>query len=132
MAKKIINFISNLVIILSIICLIACGISYVKYGEVTLCGYKICRIASASMEPTIMTGDYVLLKLCNTTNEYHINDILVYKNHEKQKLICHRLIDKDENGDYIFKGDNNNYCDNPVKHNNIKYKVVTDFSRPLK
>ena len=71
-------------------------------------GYKSFVIVSGSMEPTIMTGDAILVKEV-PQDEIKINDIISFLQDETN--VTHRIIEiTEENGikKYKTKGDNNN------------------------
>ena len=71
-------------------------------------GYKPFIVLSGSMEPTIMTGDIVIIKECNV-QDLKKEDIIAFRS--GSSVITHRIIDiKTENGQNFFvtKGDNNN------------------------
>lgn len=71
-------------------------------------GYKSFVIVSGSMEPTIMTGDAILVKEV-PQNEIKVNDIISFSQGEMN--VTHRVIEIiEENGikKYKTKGDNNN------------------------
>lgn len=59
------------------------------------------------MEPTIEAGSIVIASRNN--DEYNINDIAIYERNGMR--IIHRIIDINEDGSYVFKGDNNEYAD---------------------
>lgn len=71
-------------------------------------GYKSFVIVSGSMEPTIMTGDAILVKEV-PQEEIKVNDIISFLQEETN--VTHRVIEiTEENGiqKYKTKGDNNN------------------------
>ena len=59
------------------------------------------------MEPTIEAGSIVIAS--RNIDEYNINDIAIYERNGMR--IIHRIIDINEDGSYVFKGDNNEYAD---------------------
>ena len=71
-------------------------------------GYKPFIVLSGSMEPTIMTGDLAIIKICDAS-DLKEGDIIAFRN--GTSVITHR-IDKvtEEDGQKVFitKGDNNN------------------------
>ena len=91
-------------------------------------GYKTFVIISKSMEPTIMTGDAILIKEV-PENQIKINDIISF--HDQGDMNTHRIIETTkEKGliNYITKGDNNKNPDkNKVTYDKIegvyKYKL---------
>ena len=71
-------------------------------------GYKSFVIVSGSMEPTIMTGEAILVKEVSE-NEIKINDIISFS--QEGTIVTHRITEMiEENGvkKYKTKGDNNN------------------------
>ena len=79
--------------------------------------YFIAAVGSGSMEPTINTGDAILVKKLDKDEIKNLNigDILVYKKY--QKMVVHRIVTiiPDENELlFVTKGDHNNDSDNYV------------------
>lgn len=71
-------------------------------------GYSLNFVMSDSMEPTLMTGDFVVTKDI-TFDEVEVGDIVVYRHDYEDgnyKSIVHRVIEKNEDH-LIFMGDNN-------------------------
>jgi signal peptidase len=64
-------------------------------------------VVSESMNPTLMVGDIILVRGKDT---YELDDIVVYRTPLYQKPIVHRIIGM-KNGNYVTKGDNNNFPD---------------------
>lgn len=95
--------------------------------RVTIFGYKPLHIVSASMEPTIMTSDYVLGKIIKPEN-VKVGDICTYILKDGlglKRSIIHRVIEITPNGNFVFKGDNNEERDPlEVKPEQIRFKVV--------
>lgn len=84
------------------------------------------KVISESMLPTLEIGDTITL-----VNEdiagLEVGEIYLYYSEELEINIIHRLIDiqeTDEGTLYIFKGDNNNINDEPVRKENIIGKAV--------
>lgn len=74
-------------------------------------GYAPNLTMSASMEPTIMTGDLIITKQIEF-EDVQVGDIIVYRHDYdgNYRAIVHRVIDKNE--EYIIcKGDNNEVQD---------------------
>lgn len=71
-------------------------------------GYKSFVIVSGSMEPTIMTGDAIMVKEV-PQKEIKVNDIISFS--QGETIVTHRITEiVEENGvrKYKTKGDNNN------------------------
>lgn len=95
--------------------------SFIKPNETPdFLGYKSFVIVSGSMEPTIMTGDAILVKEV-PQSEIKINDIISFS--QGETIVTHRVIGIfEENGikKYKTKGDNNNTED----REKITYKQI--------
>lgn len=127
MRKQIMNRITTLFLVCAIITF---GIyTYTGMtGNANVGGYRVFHIASASMEPVIMTGDFVLTKIVRA-EDVRTGDIVVY-NLDGIHVI-HRIVERTEEG-FIFKGDNNAVIDPEiVSEEQIQYIVVKDFNRKL-
>lgn len=87
-------------------------------------GYKSYLIQSGSMEPSIMTGDIIII---HQTGQYNKNDVITFKN-EEGRIITHRIIEINNKGEDIFfvtKGDANRSEDEGVVFpTNILGKVI--------
>lgn len=127
-AKKVINKIVGIVlnILLIIVTLIILvGIYYLVQIKVfnndyaNIFGYTFFEVATGSMADTIEIGDVVIVEL---TKDVRKNDIIVYK--EEENFITHRLIDINENGEFITKGDANNAEDKPINESQVLGKVT--------
>ncbi len=84
-------------------------------------------VVSESMLPTLKVGDHVMLERLDKTDKLSIGDVYVYV--KDDILVIHRLVAEYYNEDtketlYVFKGDNNNYCDIPVKKESIIAKAT--------
>ncbi len=82
-------------------------------------GFTFFEVATGSMKDTIQIGDGVLVEITKDVKE---NDIIVYK--EEENFITHRLVEINENGELITKGDANNAKDQPIKIDKVLGKVV--------
>jgi len=86
--------------------------------------YQSFLIRSGSMEPTIMTGDVIIIK---RFGEYFKNDVITYKE-GGERIVTHRILEETtENGKkaFITKGDANRSIDNAtVAPENILGKVM--------
>lgn len=123
-----------------IVMVIATGIlSYVMIctarGElVDFFGNSFLRVVTGSMEPTILTGDYIIIDK-DAVDDLKKDDIITFYSEEQGVaglLVTHRIIDIDEKGDYITKGDANQIADElHVRKDQIvgKYKKKARFLR---
>ena len=81
-------------------------------------GFRIFKVGSGSMEPTLHINDIIIIK---SQEEYNVEDIVTIRS--KNTYITHRLIRIDENN-IITKGDANNIEDAPVHKKDIIGKLV--------
>lgn len=122
--NRIIGIILNLLLVLVFI-LIIIGVYYLmqikvfgnKYGNIF--GYTFFEVATGSMADTIEIGDAVVVKI---TKDIEDNDIIVYQ--EGDNFITHRLIEKNDNGELITRGDANNSEDAPITEDQVLGKVI--------
>lgn len=122
--NKIVSIILNILLIF-VSLLIIVGIYYLIQIKVlnnpyaNIFGYTFFEVATGSMSGTIEIGDVVIAEI---TKEVKENDIIVYQ--EEDNFITHRLIRKNENGEWIAKGDANNTEDSPIQESQVLGKVV--------
>lgn len=126
--KKIINKISGIILnilLVIVTLLIIVGAYYLIQIKVlnndyaNIFGYTFFEVATGSMADTIQIGDAVVVELTKDVKE---NDIIVYK--EDDDFITHRLIEINENGDFVTKGDANNTEDKPISESQVLGKVI--------
>lgn len=82
--------------------------------------HKLLYILSPSMEPTIMTGQFVLAKEVNA-DDCTVGDIATYK--RGNITVTHRIINETDD-QFEFKGDNNDLSDGYIDKDLIMYKIV--------
>lgn len=105
--KKALKIIGTILFIGIIYVAISFSIDMFKHKPISLCGYNVSYVPTNSMEPTIKTKSYVLVK---ETKNVKVGDIAVYKSNKNNIYIIHRIISID-NGVYTFQGDNNPIAD---------------------
>lgn len=86
--------------------------------NISFLGFRIYRVASGSMEPTLNVNDIILIK----KGDYQIGDIITYYDENKQ-FITHRIVFLD-NEKVITKGDANETNDTPINEKDIIGKYV--------
>lgn len=123
-------------IICCIIILVSYGFTYIYHGfdksKANIFGYKLCYVGSGSMEPTIETGSIVLCKIVSE-KEIELGDIYnySYQNTYGTETIIHRIISQNEDGTYVFKGDNNPAKDiDSVQSEQISSKYILTVYEP--
>ena len=126
--SKIGNTILNILLVLVIVGGISIAYTSATSGKPSVFGYRAIHVVSGSMEPVIMTDQFVLGKITDG-DDVQIGDIIAYK--EKgvlKRTIIHRVIEMyEEDGTtyYIFKGDNNDERDpDPVTADMFLYKII--------
>lgn len=112
MLKKLVNLIFWPVLIVFICMCYTWAINGFDRTKMNFFGYAPNLVMSASMEPTIMTGEIILTKQIDF-EDVEVGDIIVYKHtydNGKFKAIVHRVIEKTD--EYlVLKGDNNTVRD---------------------
>lgn len=115
------EFLKNAIILFLIVVLIE--ICYSKFVEkeypVKLFGFSFLCVTTGSMEPTIDSGELIIIR---EKDKYLENDIVTYLD-DDGFLITHRIVNIDEDK-MITKGDNNNLNDPEVQMKNIQGKVI--------
>ena len=87
-------------------------------------GFGVAEVLSDSMYPTFETGDVVVIV---PQDKYEIGDIVAFQ--DGSMVVTHRIIDVNENGDFVTKGDleGNSVDTMPLKEIYIYGKVVMKF-----
>ncbi len=122
-------------IIISILFALILLINLIAAFNIPIFGIKIFKVASGSMEPTLLVNNLILVK---ESSKYNIGDIVTYKYDDS--YITHRIVSID-NEEIITKGDANNTEDNPITKDQItgiyigkvKYlgKIIKFINRPI-
>ena len=133
MHKKIlgygINLVSVLIFLLALYILIFGTLARKENEPLTILGYSFSAVQTGSMEgnnpDSINQGAFIVGK--NVSFEkLKINDIILFQS--DNKIIVHRIIRIEENGDLITKGDANSVEDSfPVTVHNYQGKVIGSF-----
>lgn len=67
-------------------------------------GFRPVIVVGGSMEPTLEIGDVVIIKKL-PQEQIKVGDILTYKLSENGDYCTHRIIEIDENGNFLTQGD---------------------------
>lgn len=78
-------------------------------------------VEGTSMEPTLQSGDLVLVIKRVSLDDISLGDVIVYR--RGRSLIIHRVV-RIEDGTIITKGDNNLLLDPPVRFSDVVGKVL--------
>ena len=89
-------------------------------------GYRIFEVASGSMEPTLHINDILVVKV--NVDDLKANDIIAYKEKDKDTIITHRII-SNINGVLMVKGDANNTTDPSITVDQVIGKVVKVYPK---
>lgn len=81
-----------------------------------------------SMFPSISRG-YTFIVL-SVQDEYSVGDVVLFERNNKS-YIHHRIVEKRDDGLYVTKGDNNRYCDEPIKKEQIVARNYTFRGKPI-
>ena len=112
-------FVSIFTIIVIIACWYAIIVKMILKVDVPMVGgYSALVVLSGSMEPTIMTGEVIVI---HSQSDYEIKDILTYR--DSGVLVTHRIVDKTETT-YTTRGDANNVDDPPIKKSQAVGKTI--------
>lgn len=130
MKTKILNFIQNLLFIVSIlICVFILAQKFI-FKETGVFGYRTYVIITSSMSPHLEVGDVIVVKSV-PASEIKAGDIVTYIGKEsdfKGKIVTHMVkdVEVNEKGEYLFytKGTVTNMVDPVVKEDQIYGKMV--------
>lgn len=105
-----------------LVCALCAALVFVRFR------YDARYVETGSMRPEYQIGAIVLVDdKAYDSAEPEVGDVAVYQSGSRQ--VMHRIVDIDENGDYIFEGDNNQSADfAPVERQQIVGKAVTRFN----
>lgn len=123
LAKKIVNIILDiLIVLLAIILLITIynniQIKILGNDYASFFGNSVFEVQTGSMEPEISAGDWIIVKY---DKNIELNDVVTFEH--KGQYITHRVIES-YNGTYVTKGDANSAKDQPISKDKIIGKVT--------
>ena len=122
--SKIMEVIFDIITVFAIAMLLSLGITKLATGTGSFFGYRPMYVMSASMEPTLMTGDFVLGRVADR-DDIEIGGIYTYHAKDKNEMIVHRVYGETPDGKYIFWGDNNEAPDSiAVDAKDIAFEVI--------
>lgn len=78
-----------------------------------LFGYTVAKVMTSSMSPMIKEGDCIIIKTVDT-DTLEVGDVITFYSDDSEiegMLNTHRIIEILENGDFVTKGDANQYAD---------------------
>ena len=143
-AKEILSYLEWGLLVISFGLVIYAFICTARGKAVTVFGYSLLHVVTGSMEPTISTGDYVIVKR-EEIPTLQTGDIVAYYTRDPQiygSLVIHRIYEITEDGKYITKGDANLVSDPlPVEPNQVLgrysrrayiFNWIASFAEPRK
>ena len=107
MARKIINILTTVLLILMIVLVVFIFISRATGNSPQIFGYRIFRVSSGSMEPELSIGDVILVHTVKA-EEIAEGDTITYKGASgdfKDKMITHKVVEQpyEENGIWHYQ-----------------------------
>ncbi len=131
MAKKILNILSTLLLIVLVAIVVFVFITRLSGESPSIFGYHIFRVSSGSMEPTLMVGDVIVVRACDP-DEIQKGDIITYKSVEgdmKGSEITHLVVEEpyEEDGvwHYQTKGIAEGVAlDRPITYDQVEGKYI--------
>jgi signal peptidase len=124
--KKVLSWISNIIILILILVVILSIVSNVKGNNDYVLDYLSLKVLSGSMEPDIKVGDVVVVKKVDGS-DIKAGDVVTYKI-GNDIYVTHRVVEAvEEDGKFLFKtkGDANNKEDDDwIKEENLVGKLA--------
>lgn len=128
MIRKVAEWVLTIAIIaLSLYCIV--GV-IAKGSEFYFFGYKPVVVLSGSMEPYMETNSLVIVK---QTKDIQEKDVVMF-HLDEDNMVCHRVMDIDDEGSITTKGDNNDVADfEKITVDDVEGKVVArmNFLSPI-
>ena len=95
----------SVAVLVPIVVVVALWMGVAPSGLGGSCSYSV--TSGISMQPMIHKNDLALVR---AQAEYHVGDVVLYDNQLLHKPVLHRIV-LIQNGDYFFRGDNNDFVD---------------------
>lgn len=124
MKGKIFSFLKKLGVTLLVLFIVF--LLFLAYGHINNRWYKLIYIRSDSMKPTFQAGDLI----CITKPPYEIKPGMIICFQIKGDIVTHRVVDIDENGSFITKGDANEITDDWSDYQIKKVAGIYQFKIP--
>lgn len=101
-------------------------ISAAQGDIVNVFGRSVLKVLTGSMEPTILTNDYIIIDR-SATSDLSVGDIISYYSKDPQiagLVVTHRIVEILDDGRYLTRGDANTVNDEPVSADQIVGRYV--------
>lgn len=108
-SSKIANIIVAVITAVALAFVVYVMVCSARGKAVNVFGKSVLKVVTGSMEPSIHTGDYIIVEKTDVSALSDGDIITFYSDQSdiKDKLITHRIIGKNPDGTYITKGDAN-------------------------
>ena len=121
--KKMIECLIDVILVFVLVCLVYYLLTGIITGKPNIFGYRVFYIPTESMMPVINPGDFVI-GVPVDYEDVQVGDIVTYKS-KRGITICHRVIERTEEG-LVFRGNNNNAADEEiVGDREIGYRIIS-------
>ncbi|MBO4865799.1 MAG: signal peptidase I [Ruminococcus sp.] len=103
------NIITSIILIAAIIFTAYVMICAARHKAVDVFGKSVLKVVTGSMEPSINVGEYIVVEKTDTRS-LHKGDIISFYSEQTDiygMLVTHRIVDIQEDGTFITKGDAN-------------------------
>ena len=129
---KIINKVIDILLYIFVVIVLIAAVTSAIWNKPML----FSAVRSNSMYPLFQRGDMIFINSLSKDDAVNIGDIVVFKAEEGnlsgQGYVVHRIIEETTDGNYITKGDANDYKDPILKREWMYSKVVTLGKQPVK
>lgn len=126
-AGKIVSIITAIFLVVTLIFTIYVMKCSANGKTVNVFGRSILKVVTGSMEPSIHTGDYIIVEKTDTEN-LKVGDIITFYSEQSDisgKLVTHRISAINADGTFITKGDANQISDSlEVRSDQIVGKYI--------
>ena len=124
--RRILDGAVTVLLVLAAALLVYVMISAAKGDIVNIFGRSVLKVLTGSMEPTILTDDYIIIDR-NATSDLREGDIISYYSKDPQivgMVVTHRIVGILDDGRYLTRGDANTVNDAPVSEEQIIGRYV--------
>lgn len=124
--RKVVDGVVTVVMILAAALLIYVMVSSAQGNIVSIFGKSVLKVLTGSMEPTILTDDYIIIDR-TATSDFSEGDIVSYYSKDPQiagMVVTHRIVGILDDGSYLTRGDANSVNDPPVAPDQIIGRYV--------
>ena len=119
--RRIIDKAMTVLLVLAASILLYVMVAAARGDIVSIFGKSVLRVLTGSMEPTILTDDYIIIDR-TATSTLREGDIISYYSTDAQiagLVVTHRIVGITDDGRYLTRGDANTVNDAPVSKEQI-------------